>query len=162
MEKSIARAFRRYMLQEHMPRIRRCAEMLSEEEVRRKPSPHGNSVANLLLHLAGNVRQWIFVGIGGATDQRERAAEFAATSGESGAGATELCDRLEQTVREAVEIVEAATPEQLLREYLFQGRFRGDGVLGVLHVLEHFSGHAGQIYAWTKQVKGVDLKFYDL
>ena len=36
------------------------------------------------------------------------------------------------------------------------------GLSTILHVLEHSSGHAGQIYSWTKQVTGVDLAFYDL
>jgi hypothetical protein len=43
-----------------------------------------------------------------------------------------------------------------------QQRYRESGLQAVLHVLEHFSGHAGQIYFWTKQVTGQDLKFYDL
>ena len=149
------------MLDEYVPRIRRCVELLGPEEIWKKPSPHGNSVGSLLLHLAGNTRQWILSGIDGAADLRDRDAEFAATDSDASPG--ELMDRLEETVREAVAVVEGMTADDFVREREFQGgRFRGDGAGGVLHVLEHFSGHAGQIYAWTKQLRGVDLKFYDL
>ena len=162
LARDVARQFRRRMLDEYVPRIRRCTELLSEEQAWTRPAAHGNSVANLLLHLAGNTRQWILCGLGGEPDRRERASEFAATAEQAAVPVGELMRRLEETVRAAVAIVERLGPDELLRESTFQGRYRESGLAAVLHVLEHFSGHAAQIYQFTKQVTGQDLRFYDL
>ena len=59
-------------------------------------------------------------------------------------------------------VVEQFGPDQLLARKTYQDRYDETGLGAVLHVMEHFSGHAGQIYAFTKQVKNVDLRFYDL
>jgi uncharacterized damage-inducible protein DinB len=156
----IAREFRLHVLEQYVPRIAQCVGMLTPAQVWHRPNASCNSVGNLLLHLDGNVRQWIMVGIGGAEDRRERAAEFAAN--DSKQTPTQLVERLRATVQEAVEIVDGLTPTDLLEVRTFQGRFDESTLGAVLHVMEHFSGHAGQIYAYTKQVTGKDLKFYDL
>jgi uncharacterized damage-inducible protein DinB len=163
LAQGIAKEFRRRMLEEYVPRIRHCVSLLSEEQLWHKPGPHNNSVANLLLHLTGNVRQWIQVGIGDEADFRDRDAEFKSDQDRVQATGEELVQRLEDTVREAVGIVEELGPNNLLEVHGFQGGRYEDSLLGaVLHVMEHFSGHAGQIYAYTKQTLGTDLKFYDL
>lgn len=154
----IATEFRRRLLGEYVPRIRRCVELLGDRELWRRPGPTCNSVANLLLHLRGNTTQWILHGLGGEPDRRERDAEFAVREGATG---KVLCDALEATATQACAIVAAMTPDELLTERSIQG-YDETGLSVVLHVLEHFSGHAGQIYAWTKQVTDEDLRFYDL
>ncbi len=151
------------MLDEYVPRIRRCVSLLNAQQLWQKPSPHNNSVANLLLHLNGNVRQWIQVGIADEADLRDRNAEFRNTKEAIQATGEELVQRLQDTVQEAVSIVEELGPNNLLEVHTFQGGRYEESLLGaVLHVMEHFSGHAGQIYALTKQMLGIDLKFYDL
>ncbi len=163
MSRSIAATFRHFVLEQYLPRIRACVNLLSDAQVWYKPSAYGNSVGNLLLHLAGNTRQWIQVGLGGDQDQRDRSGEFAAEHEGSEASPSELVDRLEATVKQAVALIDGLTPEELLARVQYQGgKFQGDGLHGVLHVLEHFSCHAGQIYAYTKATVGIDLKFYDL
>jgi len=163
LAQGIGKEFRRRMLEEYVPRIRHCVSLLDESQLWQKPTPHNNSVANLLIHLAGNVRQWIQVGIGDEPDLRDRDAEFESSSDGVQATGTELVQRLEDTVREAVSIVDELGPGNLLEVHAFQGGRYEDSLLGaVLHVMEHFSGHAGQIYALTKQTLGIDLKFYDL
>ncbi len=159
--RSLVACFRKHMLDEYLPRIRNCVEMLNREEVWRRPSSHGNSIANLLIHLAGNTRQWILCGLGGESDRRDRDSEFAARAEATQAEPKELMRSLEETVQAAVKVVASLSPEELTQVRDFQGgRYRGDGVSGVVHVLEHFSGHAGQIYAFTKQLKDIDLRFY--
>lgn len=163
LAREIAKEFRRRMLEEYVPRIRHCVSLLDEAQLWQKPGPHNNAVGNLLLHLVGNVRQWIQVGVGDEPDFRDRDAEF--QSGRETAAATgdELVQNLEHTVREAVKIVEELGANNLLEVHSFQGgRYRETLLGAVLHVMEHFSGHAGQIYALTKQTLGIDLKFYDL
>lgn len=154
----VAAEFRRRLLDEQLPRLRRCAELLGDSRIWRRPHRHGNSVGNLLLHLAGNTTQWILATFGAVDDRRERAAEFAAEGGRS---AAELVELLERTHMRAVAVVEALPAAELLRPRVVQG-YQETGLSAVLHVLEHGAGHAYQIYAATKQALDVDLRFYDL
>ncbi|MFY9345973.1 MAG: DinB family protein [Planctomycetota bacterium] len=155
----IAAEFRRRLLGEQLPRIRRCVELLGEQRVWARPAPVCNSVGNLLLHLRGNTTQWILATFGATADARNRPAEFAANEGSSGA---ELLAALADVWQRACDVVDHLPVAEWLRERVIQGRYRETGLQAVLHVLEHCSGHAGQIYAWTKQATGQDLRFYDL
>ena len=159
---AIVAEYRRRMMDEYLPRITRCVSLLTPDELWKKSGPHNNSVANLLLHLEGNVRQWMLCGLGGAEDDRDRDGEFDATVDSERRSGAELVEALRATVAESVRVAEWLTPTDLLQEKRFQGEFEETGVGAVLHVMEHFSGHAGQIYAYTKQVKAMDLRFYDL
>jgi len=160
---AIAGAFRKHLLAEGMPRIRDCVQRLTEAQVWSRPNAATNAIGNLLLHLEGNVRQWILVGLGGAESRRDRPAEFAARGDDPALAKDHLVDRLETTVQRAVAVVEAATPAELLAIHPFQdGRYAASGAAGVLHVMEHFSGHAYQIFDRTKQLTAQDLQFYDL
>lgn len=154
----VAAQFRRRLLDEQLPRLRRCAELLGDTRIWQRPHQHGNSVGNLLLHLAGNTTQWILATFGAVDDRRERAAEFAAEGGRSVA---ELLELLEHTYVRAVAMVESLPVAELLRPRFVQG-YRETGLSAVLHVLEHGAGHAYQVYAATKQFLEVDLRFYDL
>jgi uncharacterized damage-inducible protein DinB len=155
----VATELRRRLLGEQLPRIRACVQRLGDQRVWERPAANCNSVGNLLLHLAGNTTQWILATFGDVADERDRPAEFAATGGRS---ALELVDRLAAVWTRACALVDALPVEELLRERTVQQRYRETGLSAVLHVLEHCSGHAGQIYAWTKQATGEDLRFYDL
>ena len=158
----IAQEFRRRVLEEYVPRIGRCVSLLDAEQLWHRPGPHNNSVANLLLHLDGNTRQWILAGIGGLDDGRDRDGEFAAEPGPDHPSGEELMAQLAATVEAAVAVVDRLEPSNLLEVRTFQQRWEHTCLSAVVHVLEHFSGHAGQIYAYTKQTLGVDLKFWDL
>ncbi|MBX3463408.1 MAG: DinB family protein [Planctomycetes bacterium] len=155
----VASEFRRRLLGEMLPRIGACLDLLGDAGAWARPAPHCNSVGNLILHLAGNTTQWILATFGAAADQRRRDDEFTAAGGLT---APQLRDRLGAVWTQACDVVDRLSPADLLRERTIQGRFRETGLSAVLHVLEHSSGHAGQIYAWTKQATGRDLRFYDL
>jgi uncharacterized damage-inducible protein DinB len=157
---AIAAAFRRHLVDEGLPQIGRCVALLDAEQIWRRQGALGNSVGNLLLHLEGNVRQWILCGVGGAVDTRDRAAEFAARGEVRDAAA--LFEALRATVLEAARVVDGLSPEQMVAVRTFQGRFEREVAGALLHVLEHFSGHAYQIYAWTKAMAEVDLAFWEL
>ena len=154
----IATEFRRRLQGEYVPRIRQCVGWLGDD-LWRRPGANCNSVGNLLLHLDGNTRQWIHATFTDTGSDRDRPAEFGAVDGRSG---TALMDDLAQTVDQACAIVDGLPLDQWLRRRVIQQRFEETGLSAILHVLEHFSGHAGQIYAWTKQVTGRNLAFYDL
>src|SRR2546421_2683890 len=78
--RDVSRAFiqnaRQLLKEEYLPKIERCLERLTDEQVWWRPNSESNSIGNLLLHLSGNARQWIVSGLGGETDKRERQAEF--------------------------------------------------------------------------------------
>ncbi len=157
LARGIAREFRRRLQGEYEPRIRRCAGMLADADFWRRPAPNCNSVGNLMLHLAGNTTQWILGSFDATADRRDRPAEFAAEGGDREA----VCASLRAVVDRACDVVDRLGPADLLTVRPVQV-YQETGLAIVLHVLEHFSGHAGQIYAWTKQVTGADLRFYDL
>jgi len=139
----------------HLPRIARCLAMLSEQEIWWRAHATSNSVGNLVLHLEGNVRQWIISGLGGAPDRRERDTEFAARGPIS---RRVLLARLRSTVGEACRVLKKLSARDLAREYTIQG-FRLTGLSAVSHVTEHFAYHTGQIIQVTKVKRRRDLGF---
>lgn len=139
----------------HLPRIARCLEMLSEKEIWWRGNSASNCVGNLVLHLEGNVRQWILSGVVGAPDRRDRDREFA----ERGPIARrKLLAHLERTVAEACRALEKLSTRDLARIRTIQG-FRVTGFKAVAHVVEHFAYHSGQIAYATKLLRRRDLKF---
>jgi len=143
-------------LRQYLARIHACLDHLDEEQVWRRASESSNSIGNLCLHLAGNVRQWILHGIGGEPDVRRRDDEFAARGGVQ---KTELLARLDETVRRACGLLEALPPGRLLETTRPQN-YDVTVLEAIYHVVEHFSGHTGQIIAATKAMTGSDLGFY--
>jgi uncharacterized damage-inducible protein DinB len=147
---------RRHLMQEYLPWLRACLTRLSEAEAWWRPNEKSNSVGNLILHLCGNITQWVIHGVGGAADARNRPAEFAARESCSKA---ELLQKLESTLA-AVDTVLANLPVAKLAEpRLIQG-FNVTVLGAIFHVVEHFSYHTGQIIYITKMRTGEDLKFW--
>jgi uncharacterized damage-inducible protein DinB len=143
-------------LAENLDRIEACAPKLPEQFVWARDSEHENAVGNLLLHLEGNVRQWILASIGGAPDTRHRPSEFSARSGPA---ASALVSKLRATVDDAVRVIRSLPPDRLTEAVTIQGD--ETTVLGaVFHVVEHFSGHTYQIILLTKRATHEDLGFY--
>jgi len=145
-----------YYLHLNTPRITKCLEELSEEEVWQRPNGASNSVGNLILHLCGNIRQYIVSGLGKQPDTRTRALEFSVTEGFS---KTELLQKLNETLNVADTVIRAADEDNLLQERKVQG-YMLTGMAIVIHVVEHYSYHTGQIAFWTKQLRNQDLGFY--
>lgn len=139
-----------------MGRIETCVEMLTPQQLWMRNAANSNAVGNLLLHLNGNVRQWILHGVGGQPDHRQRDTEFAA---EAGVAAQELLARLRATVEEAVTLFRSLPAERLLDRVRPQG-YEGTVLTAIYHVVEHFAGHTFQIMLLTKQFTGEDLGFY--
>ncbi len=137
-------------------RIAASLDSLSPDQVWSRHGEHENAVGNLVLHLCGNVRQWIVAGVGGAPDIRTRDAEFAVRDGP---GSTELRGRLHDTVGEAVAVIQGLSERQLARRVVIQG-YDVSVLEAVYHVVEHFSMHTGQILFAVKMLTGADLGFY--
>ncbi len=143
-------------LAELCPRIETCLSKLTPEQIWMRGSENQNAIGNLVLHLNGNVRQWILTGIGGAADRRVRDEEFASRGGMD---AAELGRLLRGTVDEALAIIRSLPPARLAEEVTIQG-YQGTVLKAIFHVVEHFSGHTAQIIFITKMVTGQDLGFY--
>ncbi len=149
---------RRRLLKEYWPRIQRCVSELSDEDVWWRAHETNNSVGNLLLHLSGNVRQWITSGIGGVPDNRNRPQEFAEREHVSKA---DLLKRLESILLEADKVLEQFDASKLLEVRHIQ-KYDVTCLEAISHVVEHFAQHLGQIIYITKLRTGKDLKFYNL
>ena len=157
-ELMLAEAFRKEAVsgfEKYLPRIVDCLQLLSEEEIWWRPNEASNSAGNLVLHLCGNVRQWIISGLGGEPDRRERDKEFA----ERGPISRRLLiGRLKKTVEEACQTISRFPAEAFLREFDIQG-YRASGLVAIAHVYEHFAYHTGQIIYLAKLKRGNDLGF---
>ncbi len=144
-------------LMDHFAQVLRCVELLSEAQLWFRPNESSNAVGNLLLHLNGNLHQWILAGLGGRALDRNRPAEFASRGPIAG---RDLIAPLERTIGEALEVLGGMVGEDVTREYDIQG-YRSTGVAAIAHVVEHFAFHTGQIITTTKWLVNVDLSLYD-
>jgi uncharacterized damage-inducible protein DinB len=148
---------RELITQEYLPKIERCVERLTDEQVWWRANPESNSIGNLLLHISGNARQWIVCGLGGAPDQRQRQTEF---DERKLIPRGELLDKLRTTIEEVDQTLANFDGANLLTEYPIQGT-KTTGLAAIFHVTEHISMHTGQIIMLTKMLANVDLVFYD-
>jgi hypothetical protein len=136
-------------------RIQHCLGQLNDEQVWRRSGPSLNSIGNLILHLDGNLRQWIVAGIGGAADLRNRPAEFA----EQGPiPKEELLSRLEAVVEEARRILAGVEARQLAAVRRIQG-FDVSGAAAIFDSIPHFRGHTQEIVHITRLQLGDAYQF---
>lgn len=138
-------------------RIEKVLGLLTEEEVWYQPNEQANSVGQLVLHLCGNVTQWIGSGVGQQEDIRERDLEFAPAEKISKADLIVRLHALRPITDAALSILEKE--EDLLVQRTVQG-FDETIASIIIHVIEHFSYHTGQIAIIAKYLKGMDLGFY--
>lgn len=130
-----------------------CLERLNDEQIWRRGGEHENAVGNLVLHLCGNMRQWIMHGVGGVPDVRVRDAEFSARSGSGGA---ELVKLFAATVEEARGVIASLLHERLTER--INPQYGEVAVLEAIYqVLGHVQLHVGQVMVLTKQMVGTDL-----
>lgn len=143
-------------LRQYAGRVEDCLGRLNEEQIWARGEETENAVGNLVLHLAGNVRQWIVAAVGGRPDIRQRDAEFAERGGVAG---SDLAAQLRGIVEEAAGVIEALVPGRLTQRIIVQ-KYDVTVLEAVYHVVEHFSGHTGQIIYATKLLTGEELGYY--
>ena len=143
-------------LEQCSERIVTCLGKLSQDQVWRRGAESENAVANLVLHLCGNLRQWIGSGLDGRPDIRERDREFAARQD---TGVPALGALLTERVRDAAAVLRALPESRLLEQVTIQG-YQMTVLEAIYHVVEHFSHHTGQVLFATKQMTAEDLGFY--
>ncbi len=144
------------LFEESVPRIKKCLDELTEEEVWKRPNDNLSSIGNLTLHLMGNVTQYVIHGIGGAADDRIRDEEFSSSIRYRKSELTARLDKFEVEVRDALTRFK---PSDLDRQFSIQG-FDLTGIGVLTHIVEHFSYHTGQITWYTKFLKNKDMGYY--
>jgi len=147
----------RYLQEVYLPRLRKAVETLPERDLWWRPHGGSTSVGNLLLHLEGNIRQWILGGLGSGPGRRRRAEEFARREGGTRA---ELLDALARTIEGAAAVI--ARQEALDRRLMIQG-LETSVRSAIYHVVEHLSWHTGQI-VWIAKMRAGEahgIAFYD-
>ncbi len=143
---------------EYLQKIEDCLKDLSDDDIWWRAHETNNSIGNLMLHLAGNIRQWVVHHLGGKEFQRERDKEF---SERTHIPKQELIAHLRSAVHDTDAVLEKFPLEKLLVSYEIQ-KYHVTAMEAILHITEHFSYHVGQIVYITKLRTGKDLKFYNL
>lgn len=146
-----------YRMDESMRMIAKSLSHVDDSEIWKKPNSSSNSIGNLLIHLCGNITQYAISSLGQTVDNRDRDSEFSISGGQT---KKELLNKLGQVVMKAKEVIQQTDQSELLRVRDVQG-FNLSGIGIVMHVVEHFSYHTGQIAYWVKLLKDRDLGFYD-
>lgn len=144
-------------MEESIPRIKKCLAQLDQEEVWHQPNQNTPSIGNLILHLEGNCRQWILSGLLNWPDDRERDLEFNPKSHPS---KHQLINRLDQLASDLEENLDQVNINDLLESKPVQV-FEEPGISILIHAIEHFSYHTGQITLHTKLIKDIDTGYYN-
>jgi uncharacterized damage-inducible protein DinB len=150
----IAESLRR--LREGQERIHTCTHRLTDQHVWHRPNGNTVSVGNLVLHLTGNVGQWINSTLGARPDLRKRDLEFSETGPMDRRA---MLERFDATMAYAYDVIAGLSEADLARVWTVQG-FSETGLGIVLHVVEHFSYHVGQITLHTKLALDIDTGYY--
>ena len=146
-----------FRMEESLRMIRISLDKISEEQLWQKPNPALNSIGNLILHLCGNMTQYGIASLKGIDDERNRDLEF---STEGGITKEALLTKLSETVNEVKTTFREIALSRLLAKKKVQG-FEFSGIGNIVHVVEHFSYHTGQIAFWVKLLQNEQLGFYD-
>ena len=141
---------------ESLERITKCTRFLNDEQIWNRFNNETPSVGNLMVHLTGNIRQWIISTLTDSPDGRTRESEF---DGSLDIPKEELNSSMKKVISRAIEIINGLNDESLSKTYWVQG-FEESGTDIILHVVEHLSYHTGQIALHTKILTGKDLGFY--
>ena len=129
---------------------------IDEQQLWLYPQKNGLALGNQIVHICGNMRQYIISSLGCQYDLRKRDLEFSIQGGMS---KKELLEHLERTIHQAVEVIQKTEAKEYTTYRKVQG-FTLSGLGVVLHAVEHFSYHVGQIAFWVKQLTNQDLGFY--
>jgi len=143
-------------LEQALKRIEHCLKQLNDDQVWWRPDESQNSIGNLILHLCGNLRQWIVSGLGGAKDERNRPQEF---SERGPVSKRELLASLKAVVRDSADALSKMTPEEWLRVRRIQG-VDSTGLAAAFRAIPHFRGHTQEIIFRTRCLLGQKYEFF--
>jgi len=154
---AIAYETRRRIIDESIPRIKQCLSLLTDDQVWHRANENSNSVGNLILHLCGNARQWIIHALDNQEDIRTRNTEF----NERGPiDKSILICKMDQLAADIDSALNRIVQSDLLEMKTIQKHFNDNGISILIHAIEHFSYHTGQITFYTKMIANVDTSYY--
>lgn len=116
-------------------------KQLKDEDVNWKVNDVSNSIANLVVHVVGNLRQRFVSGMGGELDHRDRDEEFNTRHQFT---RTELVDMVTEQFATVHRTLQNLSPETLTQTYKIQGR-DVSGLDVIFGVATHVSEHLGQV-----------------
>ena len=145
-----------FLKDDFLPKLLHCLNAMSDDQIWWRPNEQSNSVGNLILHLCGNMSQWIVNSMGGGQFERNRDAEF---SERKPVPKAELIARIDAVVNEVDKVLERVSPDGLLERFPVQV-YTTSRLQAIYHVVEHFSYHLGQILYIYKLRTGRDPGFY--
>ncbi len=143
-------------LDECVTKIRHCVDQLSDQQIWWRPADELNSIGNLMLHLSGNLRQWIVAGLTGAADTRTRPAEF---SERGPIPKAQLLEQLQSTVDDAKRVLSGMPGTEILQPREIQG-FHVTGVGAIFDSIPHFKGHTQETICLTRMQLGSAYQFH--
>jgi hypothetical protein len=147
------------MVRKGMHKIEHCVAQLDDEQLWWRPrpevTPQMNSIANLLLHLSGNMRQWIIAGVGETKDVRNRPLEF---SDRSNRPKAEILGQLKTTVDEAASVIGRLSADDLTAARRIQG-YDVNVTSALWQTISHFHGHVQEIIHLTREQLGERYQF---
>jgi Protein of unknown function (DUF1572) len=142
-------------LAEAFGKIKHCLDQLTNEQIWWRPKPSLNCVGNLILHLCGNLRQWIVCGVGGGTDNRDRPREF---SERAPIPKVEMLRKLDEIVGEAQAALRALRADHLLETRRIQATDQ-TALSAIFGSVPHFRGHTQEIVLMTRLQLGDAYRF---
>ena len=142
-------------LRRALHKIEHCLDQLGDADMSFRPRPEMNSIAIVINHLCGNLKQWIISGLGGVPDDRNRPGEFVDPGKVTVA---EMREKLKQRLAEVDRVLAGLDSGDLLRLRRVQG-FEVTGLHALIDTVSHFVGHTHQIVQWTRLIKGTAYKF---
>ena len=145
-----------YYFKENNLKVVKCLDNLNESDIWYRPNGASNAIGNQVLHLCGNIHQYVISSLGNQKDIRNRALEFSKRNGYS---KKELITLINQKINDAVKVITELDEKDLLKIYLVQ-TYSFSGIQILIHATEHFSYHTGQIVFWIKYLRNKDLGFY--
>lgn len=155
-KKQLIDEFHTRVFEESYPRIYKCLSLLDEKQLWDSLNPNISSVGSLILHLSGNARQWILSGLGGEADNRKREEEFQTHINIRKSDFIFLLENLKMQLKNCLE---GLSEEKFNQNYNIQG-FNVSGFSVIVHVIEHFSYHTGQITTLTKIHTNKETGYY--
>lgn len=156
MRNHLIKEFEIRVFDESYTRIKKCINLLAEDEIWSAPNENITSVGNTTLHLMGNARQWVLTGLGECPDGRTRDDEFKL---DIKITKDELLNLLEELKNDLVPVLNKLSDDQIKKITRVQD-FEVSGFSIMIHVIEHFSYHTGQISLLTKLMINQDLGYY--
>ena len=142
---------------DYLSKIERCLAAVSDGDVWWRPNEASNSIGNLILHLGGNVTQWIIGGVGRRPFERQRQQEF---DNRHELPRAALLNGLRSVVEEADAVLASVSTDELLSRRQIQA-YDVTVLEAIYHVVEHFGMHTGQIILLSKARCGQDLRLWE-